>query len=164
MSNLDARLARTLPPPRGEPLGVGGQTRSDEKRVNRRLLSVAMFAGDLVSGAVGMAAAAVIVTAAAADVGLISRMHAQAGLLLLLLLGINCSLGLYRTNIRNPMELFRLRITATLLFIFAGALMWIRTGSLVELAVVPIVGVIAPVFGLWIEHMARGLIARFGPG
>ncbi len=164
MSNLDARVAHTLPPSRGEPLGAGGQARRGEKRIKPRLLSAVMFAGDLVSGAVGIAAAAVIVSAATGDVGLVGKMRVQAGLLLLLLLGINCSLGLYRTNIRNPMELFRLRISATLLFVFAGVLMWIRTGSLVQLAVVPIVGVVAPVLGLWIEHVVRSLIARFGLG
>ena len=74
-------------------------------------------------------------------------------LLLLLLLGINCSLGLYRSNIRSPMERFRLRATATLLFVFAGMLMWIREGPLVELAIVPVVGMIALVLGVWIEHL-----------
>ena len=82
--------------------------------------------------------------------------------LLLLLLGINCSLGLYRSNIRSPMERFRLRATATLLFIFAGMLMWIRDGPSLELAIVPVVGVIALVFGLWIEHLIGARLARSG--
>ena len=43
------------------------------------------------------------------QVGLISRMQTQMCLLLLLLLGINCSLGLYRSRIRSPIERFRLR-------------------------------------------------------
>src|SRR5690242_6010354 len=114
MSNVDARLAPTSPPPRGEPLDVGGQARRAGKRAGRRLLGPAMFAGDLVSGALAIAAAALIVTAAAGEVGVASLIQPQAGLLLLLLLGIKCSLGLYRSNIRNPMELFRLRVAATM--------------------------------------------------
>ena len=89
-------------------------------------------------------------------------MQTQMCLLLLLLLGINCSLGLYRSNIRSPMERFRLRATATLLFVFAGMLMWIRAGSSVELAIVPVVGAIALVLGVWIEHLIGAPLARSG--
>src|SRR5690349_396333 len=149
MANIDARLVPT-PPPRGDPFGVGGQARRIGKWAGRRLLGPAMFAGDLVSGALAIAAAAAIVTAAAGEVGVASRMQAQAGLLLLLLLGINCALGLYRSNLRNPMELFRLRMAATMLFVFAGALMWIRTGPSVELAIVPLAGMLASVLGSWV--------------
>ena len=159
MSNADARLARTLPPSRGEPFGVGAETRRAGKGKRRLLLAAVLFAGDFVSGTIAVVAAAVIVTAAAGEIGLIARMHAQAGLLLLLLLSICCSLGLYRTNIRNPMERFRLRVTATLLFVLAGVLMWMRTGTLVELAMVPVAGIIAPVIGLWTEHLVRALFA-----
>jgi exopolysaccharide biosynthesis polyprenyl glycosylphosphotransferase len=107
-------------------------------------------------------AAAAIVAVAVGQIGLVGRMQAQMCLLLLLLLGINCSLGLYRSNIRSPMERFRLRATATLLFVFAGMLMWIRQGPLVELAIVPVVGVIALVFGLWIEHLIGVPLAKSG--
>src|SRR5262245_30636942 len=144
MSNADARPARTLPPPRGKPFGVGGETRPSENGIRRLLLAAVLFAGDLVSGATTIVAA-VIIAAAAGEMDLVGRMQAQAGLLLLLLLGINCSLGLYRPNVSSPMERFRLRVSATLLFVFAGMLMWIRTGSWVELAVVPMVGAIAPI-------------------
>lgn len=162
MSNADARLVRTLPPSGGEPFGVGGTTHRVGKGTRRLLLAAVLFAGDFVSGTMAVGAAAVIVAGAAGEVGLVGRMHAQAGLLLLLLLGICCSLGLYRSNIRNPMERFRLRVTATLLFVFAGVLMWIRTGTLVELAIVPVVGIIAPVIGLWTEHMVRALLLSSG--
>jgi lipopolysaccharide/colanic/teichoic acid biosynthesis glycosyltransferase len=162
MSNVDARLGPTSPLPRDEPLGVGEQARRGGTPVGRRLLGPAMFAGDLLSGAIAIAAAAAIVIASAGEAGVASRMQAQAGLLLLLLLGINCSLGLYRTSIRNPMELFRLRAAATMLFVFAGVLMWIRTGPLVELAIVPLAGLLASVLGSWTEHLLRGLIVKSG--
>ena len=74
-------------------------------------------------------------------------MQTQMCVLLLLLLGINGSLGLYRSNIKSPMERFRLRATATLLFAFTGMLMWIREGPSIELAIVPLVGAIALVLG-----------------
>ena len=130
MSNADARLAPTLPPPVGRPFGVDAEASRVENGTRRRLLVAVLFAGDLVSGAMAVAAAAaivaLIVALAAGQAGLVGR--TQPCLLLLLLLGINCSLGLYRSNIRNPMERFRLRVSATLLFMFASALMWIRDG------------------------------------
>lgn len=168
MSNVDARLARTrtLPPHGGKSFGVGGESRRgrfpEKGGSRRRLVAAIRFAGDVVSGIVAVVAAAAIVALAAGQIGLVGRMQAQMCLLLLLLLGINCSLGLYRSNIRNPMERFRLRATATLLFVFAGMLMWIRQGPLVELAVVPVVGAIALVFGLWIEHLIGGPLVRSG--
>ncbi len=168
MSNIDERLARThaLPPHGGEPFGVGGAWRRGrlpgEGASRRRLFAAIRFAGDVVSGAMAIVAAAAIVALAAGQLGLVGRMPAQMWLLLLLLLGINCSLGLYRSNIRSPMERFRLRATATLLFVFAGMLMWIRQGPLVELAIVPVVGVIALVFGLWIEHLIGVPLAKSG--
>ena len=124
MPNVDARLARTLSPAGGKPFGVGGESRRGglpEKGIRRRrIFAAVLFAGDIVSGAVAVVAATVIVTVAAGQINLVGRTQTQMCLLLLLLLGINCSLGLYRTNIRSPMERFRLRATATLLFVFAG--------------------------------------------
>jgi lipopolysaccharide/colanic/teichoic acid biosynthesis glycosyltransferase len=166
MSNVDARLARTLSPAGGKPFGVGGESRRGglpEKGIRRRrVVAAILFAGDIVSGAMAVVAAAVIVAVAAGQTGLVGRMQTQMSLLLLLLLGINCSLGLYRSNIRSPVERFRLRVTATLLFVFAGMLMWIREGPLVELAIVPVVGVIALVLGLWIEHVIGALLVKSG--
>src|SRR5215475_1261652 len=115
MSNADARLSRTLSQG-GKPSAVG-ETRRTENRTRALLLAAVLFAGDFVSGVMAVATAAVIVATAFGAVGLVGRMNAQAGLLLVLLLGINCSLGLYRSNSRNPLERFRLRVTATLLFV-----------------------------------------------
>ncbi|XIA64450.1 nucleoside-diphosphate sugar epimerase/dehydratase [Bradyrhizobium sp. TZ2] len=128
----------------------------------RRLFAAIRFAGDVVSGVMAIVAAVAIVAVTVGQMGLLGRMQMQMCLLLWLLLGINCSLGLYRSNIRSPMERFRLRVTATLLFVFAGMLMWIREGPLVELAVVPVVGVIALVFGLWVEHLIGVPVAKSG--
>jgi lipopolysaccharide/colanic/teichoic acid biosynthesis glycosyltransferase len=107
-------------------------------------------------------AAAVIVAVAwpAGQIGLVGRVQIQLCVLLLLLIGINCSLGLYRSNIKGPMERFRLRATATLLFAFAGMLMWIREGPSAELVIVPLVGAVALVLGLWIEHLIGARLAR----
>jgi Undecaprenyl-phosphate galactose phosphotransferase WbaP len=165
MSNADARAVRTLSPPGGKPFGVGGSRRGglpDEGIGRYRLLSAILFASDVVSGSLAVIGAAIIVAVAAGQIGLVGRMQMQMCLLLLLLLGINCSLGLYRSNIRSSMERFRLRVTATLLFAFAGILIWIRQGTLVELAVVPVVATIAFVMGLWIEHLIGAPLARSG--
>ena len=166
MSNVDARVARTLPPPGGEPFGLRGGTRhgtlAAKSVKRRRLFAAALFAGDIVSGTMAIVAAAVIVAVAwpADQIGPLGRVQMQMGVLLLLLIGINCSLGLYRSNIKSPMERFRLRATATLLFAFAGVLVWIREGPSVELAIVPLVGAIALVLGVWIEHLIGARLAR----
>jgi Undecaprenyl-phosphate galactose phosphotransferase WbaP len=156
----------TLSPPGGRPLGFGEESRRrtlPEQWIRRRRLVSAIFiAGDFASGTLAIVAAAVTIAMAAGQTGLVGRMQTQMCLLLLLLLGINCSLGLYRSNIRSPLERFRLRATATLLFTFAGTLMWIRAGSLVELTIIPVVAGIALVLGLWIEHLIGASLARSG--
>src|SRR4051794_17768273 len=132
MANDEVRVARTLSPPGGEPFGLRGGARRGALAAKgigrRRLFAAALFAGDTVSGIVAIVAAAVIVALAwpAGQIGLVGRVQMQMCMLLLLLIGINCSLGLYRSNIKSPMERFRLRATGTLLFAFAGMLMWIR--------------------------------------
>jgi Undecaprenyl-phosphate galactose phosphotransferase WbaP len=167
MSNFEARV-RTLPPPGGTPFGLGGGTRhgGDAAKTNRRhqRFAAALFAGDAVSGAIAVVAAAVIVNLVwpADHIGVAGRIQTQMGILLLLLLGISGALGLYRSNIKSPMERFRLRATATLLFVFTGILMWIREGLSIELAVVPLVGAIALVLGLWIEHMIGARLVKSG--
>src|SRR5258707_9421979 len=166
MSNVEARVARTSSPPRGEPFGLRGWARRGAPTAKairrRRLFAAALFAGDIVSGTMAIVAAAVIVAVAwpAGWIGLVGRVQMQMCVLLLLLIAINCSLGLYRSNIKSPMERFRLRATATLLFAFAGMLMWIREAPSVELAIVPLVGAIALVLGLWIEHLIGAYLAR----
>src|SRR5262245_3458572 len=166
MSNVEARV-RTLPPG-GTPFGLGDGARhgghaSGSNRRHQRF-AAALFAGDLVSCAIAVVAAVAIVNMAwpAHHIGLVGRIQAQMGVLLLLLLGISGALGLYRSNIKSPMERFRLRATATLLFVFTGILMWIREGLSVELAIVPLVGAIALVLGLWIEHMIGARLVKSG--
>jgi Undecaprenyl-phosphate galactose phosphotransferase WbaP len=166
MSNVEARVARTLSPPGGDPFGLRGGARRGAPAAKgvrrRRLFAAALFAGDIVSGTMAIVAAALIVAVAwpADQIGLFGRVQMQMCVLLLLLIGINCSLGLYRSNIKSPLERFRLRATATLLFAFAGMLMWIREGPSVELAIVPLVGAIVLVLGLWIEHLIGARLAK----
>ena len=166
MSNVEARVARTLSPPGGEPFGLRGGARRGALAAKgirrRRLFAAALFAGDIVSGSMAIVAAAMIVAVAgpAGQIGLVGRVQMQMCVLLLLLIGINCSLGLYRSNIKSQMERFRLRAMATLLFTFAGVLMWIRGGLSVELAIVPLVGAIALVLGVWVEHLIGARLAR----
>ena len=154
-----------MSPPGAEPLGLGGgaRLRLATGAGRRRLFAAALFAGDIVSGTIAIVAVAAIVAIVwpVGRAGLAGWMQAHFFVLLLLLLGINCSLGLYRSNLKSPMERFRLRAAAMLLFIFAGMLMSIRTGPSVDLAIVPTVGAIALVFGLWIEHLIGALLVRF---
>ena len=83
----------------------------------------------------------------------------QMCVLLLLLIGITVCSASIGPSTKSLMERFRLRATATLLFVFAGMLMWVREGPSVELAIVPLVGAIAFVLGSWIEHLIN---ARLG--
>ncbi len=159
MSNADARLVRTLPP-REKPFG-GGRKR---RRSGTPLLPLGavLVASDLASGSTAILVAAIGVAAASGNAGTAGQMHLHAGLLLLLLLGINCALGLYRSKVGNPIERFRLRLIGAGLFVFAGLLTCGRTASMVELFVMPVVGLIVPVFGLWAEHLVRMLLAKYG--
>src|SRR5262245_58845189 len=147
MSNVEARIARSLSPPGDKPFGSGSGFRrglaANGIRGQQRF-AAHLFAGDVVSAMIAMTVTVVMIGAAwsADQMGLIGRMQTQMCVLLLLLLGINVALGLYQPNIRNPMERFRLRATAMLLFAFAGTLMWIREGPTIEeLAIVPLTGV-----------------------
>src|SRR5712675_642865 len=145
MSNVAARAARTLPPPGGKPFRLAGGARRGKfaARIGRRrLLTAALVAGDIVSGIMAIVAAAVIVAVVwpAGQVELAGWMQTEMWVLLLLLLGTNCSLGLYRSSFKSPIERFRLRAAATLLFAFVGMLMWIRAEPSVELAIVPAAG------------------------
>jgi Undecaprenyl-phosphate galactose phosphotransferase WbaP len=166
MSNVEARVARPLSPSSGKPFGLGGGARRGgvaAKGIGRRhRFAATLFVGDILSGTMAVVAATVIVAmASSADqIGLVGRMQTQMCVLLLLLLGINGSLGLYRSNIKSPMERFRLRAMATMLFTFTGMLMWIRGGPSIELAIAPLVGAIALVLGLWIEHMIGARVVK----
>ena len=160
MSNAEARLVRTLPPPRGKPLGGGRETGRSAARLLP--LGAIRVASDLASASLCILLAMIGVAATSGSAAATGQMHTHAGVLLVLLLGINCSLGLYRSNIRNPIERFRLRVIGAALFVFAGLLIWVRSTSIVELFVVAIVGLLAPVIGLWTEHLVRMLLARHG--
>ena len=168
MSNVETRVADTLSPPGGESFEIRGAARNEalvaDGRRRRWLVAAGPFAGDLLSGAVAIVAAAAIVVVAgrAGSIGFAGRLQTQMPMLLLLLIGINCSLGLYRPSIKSLMERFRLRATATMLFVLAGMLMWVREGMTVELAIVPLVGTIALVLGSWIEHVIGARLAKSG--
>jgi len=164
MSNVEARTARSLPPPSGLPFGASSQARPGAAAGKRQQrLAASLLAGDIAAGIIAVVTAAMIVVIASpatSQIGLMGRMQTQMCVLLLLLLGIDGAIGLYRPNIKNPLERFRLRAMAMLLFVFAGTLMWIRQGPSIELAVVPMVGVIALVFGSWIEHVMSAQLRR----
>src|ERR1700682_1381714 len=104
MSNVEARVARTLSPPGGEPFGLRAGARRGALAAKgirrRRLFAAALFVGDIVSGTMAIVAAAVIVAVAwpAGQIGLVGRVQMQTCVLLLLLIAINCSLGLYRSH------------------------------------------------------------------
>ena len=117
--------------------------------------------GDLVAGAIAIAVAAAIVNVARLDgqVGLPERLRMEMPATLLLI-GMYCLLGLYRSRTESLMERFRLRATATLLFVFAEMLMRAREGPSIELAIMPLAGTIALVLGSWIEHLINARLGR----
>jgi Undecaprenyl-phosphate galactose phosphotransferase WbaP len=168
MSNVEARLVPTLPSSAGETFGFPGRGRSAGGAAagikRRRLVIAGLVAGDVVAGGLSVIAAVVLITLAGLGgrIGVVDRVVMHMPVLLLLLIGIGCSLGLYRSNIKTPMERFRVRVTVTLLFAFAGMLMWVREVASVEMAIAPLVGAIALVLGLWIEHVIGTRLARAG--
>jgi Undecaprenyl-phosphate galactose phosphotransferase WbaP len=166
MSNIEARLVPTLSPASDETFGLGGAERRGAPAAKgidrRRLVTAGLVAGDLLSGALAIVATAAIlaIVGPAGQIGFVDRVQMHMPVMLLLLIGIGCSLGLYRSNIKSPMERFRVRATVTLLFTFAGMLMWVRGGLSVELVIAPLVGAIALVLGLWTEHLIGARLAK----
>ena len=168
MSNVEARVAQTLSSPDGRPLRIRGTARSGAPAAQwsrqRRLFVARLLAGDVVAGAVAIvvAGAVMTITGLAGEIGLVDWLRMEMPATLLLLIGICGLLGLYRSSTKSLMERFRLRATATLLFVFAGMLMLVREGSSVELAIIPLVGMIALVFGSWTEHLINARLRRSG--
>lgn len=166
MSNIDAQLVQTLSSPdSGQfPLDASAGGVASAARWNRRhvLLEAGLVAGDIACGAiaVGMAASLVNVAGLAYPIDLATELQIHGPATLALLIGIHALLGLYRSSTKSPMERFRLRGTATLLFVFAGTLMWGREGLSVELMFVPIAGLVSLVLGSWIDHLINMRLGR----
>jgi exopolysaccharide biosynthesis polyprenyl glycosylphosphotransferase len=168
MANIEARGIDTLTSPDVGPFPLRGTARSGapvSASIRRhRLFSAALFAGDIASGAIAIALAAAMVNVAglAHQIDFTAQLRMHVPVTLALLVGISCLLGLYRSGTRSPMERFRLRATATLLFVFTGTLMWARDGWSAELVCVPLVGMIALVLGSWIDHLIKVRLGQSG--
>lgn len=160
----DARLHIPALPPPGRALPRpgsprGGARASDAAR--RRTVAAWLFAGDVASGAV---ATTVVVAGAAKTIGIAAWPQSNIAILLLLLIGSCCVAGLYRDRaaVRNPIERFRLRANAALLFLFSGALLFLRENPLQAATIVPACAALALVLGAWAEHAVRVRLARRG--
>src|SRR5438477_12535805 len=99
MSNVEARVAHTLPPPGSPPFGASSGVRLGSAGRSARGqwgLAATIFAGEVVTSTLAVAGTAVMVIACsrADQIGLIGRMQTQMSILLLLLLGISGALGL----------------------------------------------------------------------
>src|SRR5262249_28312152 len=167
MSDIEVRMARTLSPPDSGPSRLQAATSGvlTAHWIRQRRFSVlAFFAGDLVAGAVAIGAAVLVVNIARTDgqTGFVYRLHMEMSATLLLLIGMWCLLGLYRSSTNSLIERFRVRASATLLFVFAGILVGARGGASVELGIPPLVGAIALVLGSWIEHVINARLGRSG--
>lgn len=168
MSDVEARVVDTLPSPDGGPFSLRGPARSGAPAAawigRYRFFAAGLLAGDIACGALAITVATVIANVAglANQIDLAAQLRGQAPITLALLIGTCCLLGLYRSSTRSPMERFRLRTTATLLFVFTGMLMSAHEGLSAELVVVPLAGMIALVLGSWIEHMAGARHGRAG--
>ncbi|HYG13652.1 MAG TPA: sugar transferase [Methylophilaceae bacterium] len=114
-------------------------------------------------GSIAIFLAALIHVAAFTDhIELGGRWRMQMPIMLLLIVGISCLLGVYHLTMKSLMERFRLRMMAALLFVFAGTLMWAREGVSVELVLVPFVGITALVLGSWTEHLINAWFPQPG--
>jgi exopolysaccharide biosynthesis polyprenyl glycosylphosphotransferase len=163
MSNAELRI-RALPPPGGaipkQSSPHGGKRASGTAR-RRRLVAAWLFCGDVTSGAAAIAAA----TFGAAKVASTPHwLHPQTFILLLLLTGAYWVAGLYRDRgaFRSPVERFRLRANAVLLFVFTGMLLFLREDPVSGTIIVPLSAVLALVLGLWAEHWIGALLIGRG--
>jgi exopolysaccharide biosynthesis polyprenyl glycosylphosphotransferase len=168
MSNVEARVASALPPSGAKPVGFrgtayGGPLAAVERR-SRGLSVLKLLAGDILSGAAAIMLASVVVTSAwpIVQTEFSDWMWTHVSMTLPLLVGVSSLLGIYRSNVKSLMERFRIRATAMVLFMFAATMMWAREGPSVELAAVPLIGVIALVLGSWTEHLIIGQFVRSG--
>lgn len=158
----DARLHIPVLPPPGRTLPRaprGGARASDAAR--RRTIVAWLFAADIVSGLV---AAIIAVFGTAKMVGIAEWPLSNFAILQLLLIGSCCVAGLYRSRaaVRNPIERFRLRANALLLFLLAGVLLFLRENLLTATIIVPICVLVALVLGTWLEHGVIAYLARRG--
>jgi lipopolysaccharide/colanic/teichoic acid biosynthesis glycosyltransferase len=165
MSVLDTPTEHLLPRTDGSTqkirLAAPGQTDTQEVR-RRRLLAAGLFAGDALSSAIAIAVAGTLVDTAdpAGNFDLLVWLRARLPAATLLLMGICGLLGLYVPTTKSPMERFRLRATATMLFVFTGMVMVVHEGLSFELAIIPLAGAVALVLGSWMEHLVQAWCGR----
>ena len=167
MSNVEVRVASSLEPSSDGALLVrdterAGVNREGGKR--RRLLAASLPAGELLSAVLTTAAGGglVVLFDQGTATNWIEGLKGHIGIALPLLIGTSWLLGLYKASSRSLIERFRLRVSATLLFVLAGALIWAYEGRPLDLVVMPLIGVAALVLGSWIDHLVSAWFVREG--
>jgi Undecaprenyl-phosphate galactose phosphotransferase WbaP len=129
----------------------------------RHSVAAWLFAGDALSAAAAVALAAALATAARllGAEGLTAWILRQAPLLLLLLIAACIAVSLHRSAQRSPVERFRMRVSAMLLFSLAAALLFLHEDP--EMVVtIPILAGAALVLGSWAEHWIIAYLIRRG--
>lgn len=167
MSNVEARAPGVLPPSANKRFGLRGKADAGGFATERRSPGLFVFKlviGDIVSGIAAIVIASLVVMSVwpGARAELTERIWIHIATMLPLLLGISVLLGVFQSNVKSLMERFRLRATAMLLFMLAATSMYAREGPLLELATVPIIGLIAFVLGAWAEHLIVSRVVRSG--
>mgnify|MGYP003574981464 CR=1 FL=1 len=168
MSNVEVRVPGSLAPSGDGALlvrdtGRGGSANREGGR-RRRLLATSLLAGDLCSAVLTTAAggALVVLLDRGAGINWIEDLKGHVGIALPLLIGTSWLLGLYKASSRSLIERFRLRASATLLFVLVGALIWAYEGRTLDLVVMPLIGIVALVLGSWIDHLVGAWFVREG--
>jgi len=165
MSNAEARIVPSLPPPgkrlfrfRRKATRAAGDYRLRDFPVLK------LFIGDVASAVAAIALPSLILPIAwpVVQTDFADWLWTEMSMTLPLMVGISALLGVYRSSTKNLIERFRIRATAMLLFMFAAAVMLARQGPSVELAIVPVIGAIALVLGSWTEHLIIARFARSG--
>jgi len=82
--------------------------------------------------------------------------------MLLLAVGTCSVVGLYRADARNPLERFRMRTAAALLYAFAAALLLLRSDPRAAAVVVPTSAALLLAFGVWSDAWLAGALDRCG--
>lgn len=168
MSNVEARVPSSLAPSddgallvRDTGRGVGANREGGRRR---RLLAASLLAGDLFSAVLTtlVGGGLVILFDQGTGTNWIEDLRGHVGIALPLLVGTSWLLGLYKASSRSLIERFRLRASATLLFVLVGALIWAYEGRPLDLVVMPLIGIAALVLGSWIDHLVSAWFVREG--
>ena len=139
-----------------------GEAGEAEARSRRRKVGILLAGSDAAAFAAALAVSVAVFAPTGAVSGSAAWLRQEAPALLLIAIGVCAWSGLHRASNRNPMERFRMRARAAMVYMFASALLLMRGEPSAALTVIPMSAVLALVLGVWGEAWLAGLLDRRG--